>query len=181
MQINWNKTIHEIFSEKISCLRCGTLHEEIVIGYSRAPGSADYAPRCKDCERKEECDSRKLVVLCESCARELRIRGRKVDEEGMMTALMQECRRDLDESLDYIIDYWREDLDIDPDDMEKRLEEVDPEAFAEEERWRGRLEDEYLGYHRWFRDHHCTIPNPGWRGEYVEELIEAGYTSKLGD
>jgi hypothetical protein len=181
MQINWSETISDIFADKVACLRCGSFHDEILVGYSRSPGSADYAPRCRDCERKEDCDSRKLVVLCEPCARELRVRGHKVDEEGMMTALMQECRRDLDESLDYLVEYWREDLDIDPDDMEKRLEEVDPEVFAEEDKWRTRLEDEYLAYHRWFREHHFPVPNPGWRSEYVEELIEAGYSTKLGD
>ena len=25
------------------------------------------------------------------------------------------------------------------------------------------------------------IPNPGWRGEYVDEIISLGYTTLLGD
>ena len=49
-----------------------------------------------------------------------------------MLALLDECRRNLEETLDYLADYWREDLDIDPDEMDKRLEEVDPELFDEE-------------------------------------------------
>lgn len=181
MRIDWQQTITDIFADKVACLRCGTLHDEIVVGYSRAPDSADYAPRCKDCEKKDECESRKLVVVCESCARELRIHGRKVDEEGVMVALMQECRRELDESLDYLAEYWREDLDVDPDDADKRLEEVDPDTFEEEDKWRAKLEDEYLGYHTWFRQHHRRVPDAGWRAEYVEDMVALGYPTKLGD
>ncbi len=180
MQIDWQQAISEIFAGKVACLRCGTLHDEVVVGYSRAPGSAEYAPRCRDCENKAECDSRKLVVLCESCAREMRIHGRKVDEEGVMVALMQECRRDLDEALDYLAEYWREDLDVDPGDAEKRLDEVAPDVFTEENRWREKLEDEYLQYHKWFRDHHRRVPDAGWRAEYVEDLVALGYETKLG-
>lgn len=98
-----------------------------------------------------------------------------------MTLLLNECRKDLEECLDYLAEYWREDLDIDPEDMDKRLEEVAPEVFAEENAWRHRLEEEYLAYHRWFREHNLRIPNPGWRSEYVEEIIGLGYTTLLGD
>jgi hypothetical protein len=65
--------------------------------------------------------------------------------------------------------------------MEKRLEDVDPEAFADEDRRRARLEDEYLQLHRWFREHDRRIPDPGWRSEYVEEMIGLGYPTTLGD
>jgi hypothetical protein len=47
--------------------------------------------------------------------------------------------------------------------------------------WRHKLEDEYLSYHRWFREHEMHIPNPGWRSEYVEEIVELGYKTLLGD
>lgn len=181
MQIDWNQTINEIFSNKISCPRCGHLSTFAYVGYSRSPEAAEYAPRCRDCQHKEECEARKLVVLCETCARELRIRARAVDQEGLMTILLNECRKDLEECLDYLAEYWREDLDIDPEDMDKRLEEVAPEVFAEEDAWRRRLEEEYLSYHRWFREHRCRIPSPGWRSEYVEEVIALGYSTLLGD
>ena len=61
-----------------------------------------------------------------------------------MVALLDECRRNLEESLDYLAEYWREDLDLDPDDMDKRLEEIDPELFAQEDSWRHHLEEQYL-------------------------------------
>jgi hypothetical protein len=74
-----------------------------------------------------------------------------------------------------------EDLDIDPDDMDKRLEEIAPDIFADEDAARRRLEEEYLSLHRWFREHSRHIPDPGWRSEYTEEIIELGYTTLLGD
>ena len=98
-----------------------------------------------------------------------------------MHAFLEECRRNLEETLDYLADYWREDLDIDPEEMEKRLEEVDLELFEEEDSWRRYLEEQYLKLHRWFRDRHLYLPNPGWRSEYVEEVIALGYPTLLGD
>lgn len=181
MRIDWEHQINDIFSEKIACLRCGRLGSEMFVGYSRAPGAAAYSPRHHDCPHKEDCDARKLVVVCESCAKELHLRARKVDEETMMGMVMSECRRELDESLDYLADYWQEDLDVGPEEMDKRLEEVDPEVYADEDRRRARLEDEYLHLHRWFRDHDRRIPDPGWRSEYVEEIIALNYPTKLGD
>jgi len=181
MQIDWNQTINEIFSDKLSCLRCGSLSSEIVAGFSRSPAAAEYSPRFHDCAHKDECDARKLVVVCESCAKDLRLRAQRVDAEGLMTMILNECRRELEECLDYLADYWQEDLDVDPADMDKRLEDVDPEVFADEGTSRRRLEEEYLSLHRWFRSHQCRIPNPGWRAEYVEEIIELGYESLLGE
>lgn len=98
-----------------------------------------------------------------------------------MTALLDECRRNMEETLDYLGDYWREDLDIDPDEMEKRLDEVDPELFDEENTWRNYLEEQYMKIHAWFRERHLAIPNPGWRSEYVEDIVALGYPSLLGD
>lgn len=181
MRIDWDKTINEIFSDKVACLRCGRLSPEIVVGYSRSPGVAAFSPRRHECPHAEDCDARRLVVVCESCARDLRLRARKVDEETMMGMVLNECRRELDECLDYLADYWQEDLDIGPDEMDKRLEEIDPDVFEEENGRRAKLEDEYLTLHRWFRDHGRPIPDPGWRSEYVEEIIALGYTTRLGD
>lgn len=181
MQIDWQQTIEEILSDKISCPRCGALVPEVMVGYLRSPAGTQYSPLCQGCNPHEDCDARKLVVLCETCGRELRLRGRKVAREGMMTALLEECRRNLEESLDYLADYWREELDIDPTDMDKTLEEVDPQLFAQENAWRRYLEEQYLRYHRWFHEHGLRIPNAGWRSEYAEEIIALGYETLLGD
>jgi hypothetical protein len=181
MQIDWEKTLEDILADKMSCPRCGVLTPLMVAGYSRSSTVADYAPRCKQCARKEDCDARKLAVVCEKCARQLRLRARRVDQEGMMTMLINDCRRDLEECLDYLGDYWQEDLDIDQVDDSQRLEDVDPEVFEEEDAWRRRLEEEYLSYQRWFREQGIRVPNPGWRSEYTEEIVALGYTSLLGD
>ncbi|HEX5939525.1 MAG TPA: hypothetical protein VFZ12_04130 [Dehalococcoidia bacterium] len=181
MQIEWEKTINEILAERVACRRCGSLHTSICVGYSRAPGSAAFAPRCVECEDKDDCESRKLVVLCDDCARELRIRARRVDAIGLMSLLVSECRRDLEECLDYMAEYWREDLDIDPADMDRRFEAVAPDAFAREDSWRRRLEEEYVSYHKWFRAHKVAVPEPGWRSQYAEEIIGLGYETLLGD
>lgn len=181
MQIDWNRTINDIFADKLACLRCGSLSAEIVAGFSRSPAAAAYSPRPHECGHSDECDARRLVVVCESCAKEIRLRGQPVDAESMMTMVLTECRRELEECLDYLSDYWQDDLDIDPADMDRRLEDVDPAVFAEESASRRKLEEEYLSLHRWFREHHVRIPNPGWRSEYVEEIVDLGYTTLLGD
>jgi hypothetical protein len=181
MQIDWDKTIDDIFADKISCLRCGSLNTTLVAGYSRSPAASEYAPRSHNCKNKEECDARRLVVVCENCARELRLRANPVDQEGMMGLLINDCRKDLEDCLDYLADYWQEDLDVDPNEAHLRLEEIDPEVFAEEDQWRRKLEEEYQSYHRWFREHNLRIPNPGWYGEYVEEIVALGYKTLLGD
>jgi hypothetical protein len=181
MQIDWNSTINDILGNRVACLRCGSLTNEAVVGFSRLPEAAAWSPRKHECARKDECDARKMVVVCDDCARELRLRARKVDEEGMMVMILDECRRELEDALDYLADYWMEDLDIDPDDMDKRLEDIDADVFRDETETRRRLEDEYLSLHRWFREHNKRIPDPGWRGEYVEQIIELGYTTLLGD
>jgi len=181
MQIDWQQTIEEILADKMACPRCGTFAEEVVAGYTREPWGVDYAPRCRFCTKKEDCDSRKLVVLCGACAVELRLRAHPVDQETLMVMLLTDCRKDLDECLDYLVEFWQEDLDVPPDEQDKRLEEYDPDAFAEEDETRRRLEDEYLSYHRWFREHALRIPEAGWRGEYAEEILSLGYTTQLGE
>lgn len=181
MQIDWDKTIDDIFADKLSCPRCGGMEPLLVAGYSRSPAASEYAPRTHNCKNKDECDARRLVMVCENCARDLRLRANPVDFEGMMTMLISDCRKDLEDCLDYLADYWQEDLDIDPNDTTARLEEVDPEIFAEEDSWRRKLEEEYLTLHRRFRDKNVRVPNPGWRGEYVEEILSLGYTTLLGE
>ncbi len=181
MQIDWDKTIDEILADKIACPRCGSFSEDIVAGYTREPWGADYAPRCQSCTRKEDCDARKLVILCAGCAGELQLRSRPVDQQTLMVMLLNDCRKDLEECLDYLAEYWQEDLDVPPSEGDKRLEEFDPETFAEEDEARRHLEEEYLTYHRWFREHDLRIPDPSWRAEYVEELIARGYNTLLGD
>jgi hypothetical protein len=181
MQIDWHKTIEEILADKTPCPRCGSFTDDIVVGYTREPWGTEYAPRCQFCTRKEDCDARKLVVLCAGCARELGLRSRRVGQETMMVMLLNDCRKDLEECLEYLAEYWQEDLDVPPEDGDKRLEEFDKEAFAEEDEARRRLEEEYLTYHRWFREHGLRIPDPAWRAEYVEEMIVLGYSTLLGD
>ena len=181
MQIDWDKTIDEILADKMACPRCGSLADHIVAGYSREPWGADYAPRCQFCNRKEDCDARKLVVLCEGCARELGLRSRRVNQETLMAMLLNDCRKDLEECLDYLAEYWQEDLDVPLKEADKRLEEYEPETFAEEDEARRRLEEEYLTYQRWFREHHLRIPDAGWRSEYVEDILGLGYKTLLGD
>jgi len=181
MQIDWQRAINDILASILSCPRCGALADEVMIGYLRTPEAAQWAPLCEGCTKRDNCDARKFVALCPTCAAETRLRARPVDEQGFMMALMDECRRTLDESLDYIAEYWREDLDVAPEEMDRRLEEVDAELFEEEDAWRRYVEGQYLKVHSWLRERHIAIPDPGWRSEYVEEVIAAGYATQLGD
>jgi hypothetical protein len=142
MQIDWEKALDDIFADKMSCPRCAGMNSSLVAGYSRSPATAEFAPRTHNCKNPSECDARRLVIVCEPCARELRLRASPVDREGMMNLLL---------------------------------------IFAEEDQWRTQLEEEYLGYHRWFREHNTRIPNPGWRSEYVEEIVGLGYKTLLGN
>ena len=181
MQIDWEKTLDDILADKMACPRCATFTDQIVAGYTREQWGTDYAPRCQFCVRKEDCDSRKLAVLCEGCARELGLRARPVDQGTVMAMLLIDCRKDLEESLDYLAEYWQEDLNVPPEAIDKRLEDFDQDVFAEEEAARRRLEEEYLTYHRWFRERSMRIPEAAWRAEYVEDMLGLGYKTLLGD
>ncbi len=181
MQINWEDAINSIFAQRLTCLRCSQDQESLIAGYSRRPQLNPYAPRHRECPRGTECDARKLIVLCTECARAERLRGTAVDPVQMLETYMLDCRRDLEESLDYLAEYWRDDFDLDEDDVDRTLEEVHPEAFREEITWRNRLEEEYQRYHDECRSRGQRIPNPGWRAEYVEEIIALGYTTRLGE
>jgi hypothetical protein len=181
MQLDWDKAINEILASKMVCQACGALGEEMIVGYTRSADAAEFAERCKDCTDKSDCDARKLVVVCEACAPRYRVNGSKMDETGLMEMRLQECRSSLDDSIEYLASYWKEDTDVEYEDMQKGLDEVDPELFKEEDSWRMRLEEEYVQLHRWFREHHRPIPDPGWRSQYVEDVIGLGYQTLLGD
>ncbi len=181
MQVDWDKTINDILAEKMSCQGCDSLGETMIVGYTRNPEAAVFASRCKDCIDKTDCDARKLVVVCEDCARRYRVNGEQMDQAGMMTVLIEECRTNLEESIDYLSTYWKEEGEVEYEDMDKRLDEIDPELFREEDAWRRRLEEEYLQLHRWFRENGVPIPNPGWRSQYAEDVIGLGYSTLLGD
>ena len=85
MQIDWQRAINDILSKKLSCPRCGTLTDDVIIGYLRTPEASEWAPLCEGCNKRDNCDARKFVILCEPCAMSVRLRGRHVDEEGFMT------------------------------------------------------------------------------------------------
>lgn len=181
MQINWEDTINSIFADRLNCQRCGEDFEGLVAGYSRKPTLNRFAPRHRDCPRGAECEARKLITLCEGCARAEQLRGTPADSGELLELYLLDCRRDLEESLDYVAEYWREEIELSDDDYERSFEEVLPEAFHEEQEWRSRLEQEYMLYHREFRERQRRIPAPGWRSEYVEEIRSLGYDTRLGD
>lgn len=181
MQINWEDTINNLFSDVMSCPRCGRDMDTMMIGYSRKPSLNAFAPRHRNCPRGDDCDARKLITLCEECARAESLHGTPADAAQALETYMLDCRRDLEESLDYLAEYWRDDYDLSAEDIDSNLEEIDPDVFAEETKWRDRLEEEYLRYHKEFRDRQRRIPAPGWRSEYVEEIRALGYDTRLGD
>ncbi len=181
MSVDWDKTINEILAGTLACQACNALGDEMIVGYTRSTEAAEFAARCQDCTDKSDCDARKLVVVCEPCANRYRVNGELMTEAGWMGVQLDECRRNLEESLDYLSTYWKEEVEVDYADMSRRLEEVDPDTFREEDGWRAQLEEEYSRIHRWFRDHRVRVPDPGWRSQYVEDVVALGYTSRLGD
>ncbi len=181
MSVDWDKTINEILAGTLACQACQALGDEMVVGYTRNAEAAEFAMRCQDCEDKSDCDARKLVVVCQDCASRYRVNGQMMTEAGWMGVQLDECRRNLEESLDYLSTYWKEEGQIEFADMSRRLEEVAPETFRQEDGWRARLEEEYLHIHHWFREHNVRVPDPGWRSQYVEDVVALGYTSRLGD
>jgi len=181
MQVDWDQTINEILSARMTCQACGVLGETMVVGYTRDSGAALFAARCKDCTDKTDCDARKLVAVCDDCAQKFRVNGSHMDEAGLMGTMLDETRHSLEESIDYLATYWKEEGEYDYEDMQKKLDEVDPELFREEDDWRRRLEEEYMQIHRWFRERGVRVPDPGWRSQYAEEVIALGYPTLLGD
>ena len=123
MQINWEEAINQIFADRLVCPRCGQDHETMIIGYSRKPSLNPYAPRHRNCPRGEECEARKLITLCGDCARIERLRGTTVDATQALETYMLDCRRDLEESLDYLAEYWRDDIDLADEDLDRENDE----------------------------------------------------------
>ena len=181
MKINWEEAINQIFEDRLTCPRCTTNYESLVVGYSRRSTLNRFAPRHRDCPRGDECEARKLITLCESCATEERLPGKEADAAQMLETYMLDCRRDLEDALDYIADLWRDDFELETEHLEQGLQDVAPEIFKDETIWRERLETEYLRYHQEFRERTRRIPHPGWRSEYVEELRALGYSTLLGE
>lgn len=181
MRFNWEEAINSIFADHLTCPRCEQQFETLTAGYSRRPAHNRFAPRHRGCPRGDECDARKLIVLCDACARKELLHGSEVTANQILETYMLDVRRDLEESLDYLAEYWRDDFEITEHDLDRPMEKVEPEAFREEVEWRDQLEDEYLQYHIAFRDRGHRIPQPGWRAEYVEEILALGYPTKLGE
>jgi hypothetical protein len=181
VEIDWLKTIDDILGNDLVCPRCDRSSSHLLAGYTNKTWAGDLAPRHQDCTEKDTCESRKLVFLCAACARELRLRARPVDRAGMMTLLIEDCRNDLEDCLSYLAEGWMEELDIDLEEMNSRLETVAPHIFEDESADRADFEQEFLGYHRWFRENKVRIPNSEWRARYVEDIIALGYSTALGD
>jgi hypothetical protein len=181
MQINWEEAINQIFEDRLNCPRCNSDYPELMVAYSRHLSLNRFAPRHKDCHRGDECEALKLITLCEACAGEELLIGSPADEDQMLETYMLDCRRDLEESLDYVSGLWRDDYEFTTENLTQEFEEIAPEVFREETTWRARLETEYLRYHLEFRARQRRIPHAGWRAEYVEELRALGYDSQLGD
>ena len=181
MNFTWDEALDEIFRRHLVCPRCQRDQDVLVVGYSRKRSLSPYAPRHGECGAGDQCEARKLVTLCADCAQLERLRGEPQDASRILDSYMLDCRRELDESLDYLTEYWRDDPDLEDQDLDRPLEEVDPDAFAEASALRRRLEEEYLRYHREYRQRGRRIPDPGWRSAYVEEVHALGYDTLLGD
>ena len=181
MQINWESTINQIFSDVLTCPKCSLGFSELVISYSRRTSLNPYAPRHRECPGGNECEARKLITLCEACANEENVPGMNANTDQLLEAYIIDCRRDLEDALDYLSDLWRDDIDLEINNLEKRLEDVDPNTYKEEVAWRDRLEAEYLSYHNEFRKRKIRIPHPGWKSEYIEEILSLGYETRLGN
>jgi len=181
VQIDWENAINQIFARRLTCPRCEADVEELVVGYTRKPDLSPFAPRHQNCPRGDACEARKLTTLCVPCAHSERLRGTVADAGQLLETYMLDCRRDLEDSLDYLAEYWRDEYDLTEDQFDLPFEEVSPDAAREEAEWRRRLEEEYLRYHAEFRGLRRRIPAAGWRAEYVEEIRALGYETILGD
>lgn len=181
VNFNWDDALDQIFNRHLVCPRCRGEQTELIVGYARKPSLAGYAPRHSDCADGAQCEARKLITLCADCARLEHFRGESQRPGRVLASYMLDCRHDLDDSLSYLAEYWRDDPDFEDEDLDARFEDVSPDAFDEESALRQQLEEEYLRYHREFRERQRPIPHPGWRSTYVEEIVELGYETLLGD
>lgn len=181
MNFNWDDVLEEIFGESLICPRCQQEQPVLIAGFSRKPELNRYAARHGRCAHGDECDARKLITLCVECARVERLRGEARDGVQLLETYLLDCRSDLDESANYLSEYWLDEPDLTDEQLDGTPEEANPEVFAEEEALRRDLEDEYLRYHRELRARGRRIPDPGWRSSYVEDIRELGYDTLLGD
>ena len=100
MSIDWALTINSIFSDHLTCPRCDAEFETLVAGYSRRASLNGYAPRHRGCPRGDECDARKLIVLCDNCARAELLHGSAVTAAQIPETYMMDVRRYLEEAPD---------------------------------------------------------------------------------
>jgi hypothetical protein len=181
MNFDWEEALGEIFGGDLVCRRCGLDQTELVAGYSRTPALSKYAARHGSCAEGDQCDARKLVALCASCARIERLRGVAQTGAQLLETYLLDCRVDLDEAVQFLAEYWRDDPDLTDEQLDGTFEQANPELFAHETELRRQLELEYLGYHQELRARLQRIPDPGWRSSYVEDVRDLGYDTALGD
>lgn len=181
MDFDWDEALDEIFGRDLVCRRCGVEQTELVAGYSRVPALSRYAARHNSCAEGDHCDARKLIALCAECARTERLRGVPQNGPQLLETYLIDCRVDLDEALQFLAEYWRDDPDLTDDQLDGTLEQANPELFAHETEARHQLELEYLRYHQELRARLQRIPDPGWRSTYVEDIRDLGYETILGD
>ena len=181
MSVDWDKTINEILAGTLACQACNALGDEMVVGYTRSTEAAEFAARCQECTDKSDCDARKLVVVCEACASRYRVNGQLMTEAGWMGVQLDECRRNLEESLDYLSTYWKEEAEIEFADMSRKLEEVDPDTFREEDGWAGPPDGGRVLCASTAvisdRQRACAVPTQAGASQYVKTLVALGYTS----
>ncbi|MGE0230085.1 MAG: hypothetical protein AB7U23_16415 [Dehalococcoidia bacterium] len=181
MNFSWEDVLNEIFGASLVCPRCSHEQPVLVAGFSRKPELNRFAARHGRCSHGDECDARKLITLCVECALLEQLRGEPHDGGQLIEIYLLDCRTELDDSANFLTEYWRDDPGLTDEQIDGTLEDANPDLFAEEERVRRQLEQEYLGYHRELRARHRRIPNPGWRSSYVEDIRELGYETALGD
>ncbi len=181
MNFNWEDVLDEIFGGSLVCPRCEQEQPVLVAGFSRKPALSRYAARHSKCAHGDECDARKLITLCVECARVEHLRGEPQDGAQLLETYLLDCRTELDDSANFLTEYWRDEPGLTDEQLDGSFEDANPELFAEEEELRRQLEQEYLGYHRELRARHRRIPDPGWRSSYVEDIRELGYHTELGD
>ena len=92
MQINWESTINQIFSDVLTCPKCSLGFSELVVSYSRRTSLNQYAPRHRECPRGNECEARKLITLCEACANEENVTGMNANTDQLLEAYIIDCR-----------------------------------------------------------------------------------------
>ena len=183
MQLDWDKAINEILSEKMTCQACGATgrrDDRRLHARSLRRRVRDALQRMRRQDRLRRAQARRRL---RSRARaQHRVNGEVMDEAGMMGVLLDECRRNLEDSIDYLATYWKEEIEVDYDDMAEGARRSRPGAFQ------GRRRVAFAA-RRGVPPAPPLVPrapcaHPGSRGgaaNYVEEVIGLGYTTLLGD